>query len=61
MYSTREEMVETLVPKGGIYCEIGIFKGEFADKLVSILNPSELHMIDLFTGFAPRGLQMEIT
>ena len=55
MFSTREEMVDALVPKGGIYCEIGIFKGEFADKLVSILNPNELHMIDLFTGMCPSG------
>lgn len=49
-FDTRETMINDLIPKNGIYCEIGIFKGEFADKLIDILNPTELHMLDLFEG-----------
>jgi hypothetical protein len=54
-FDTRETMVNDLIPKNGIYCEIGIFKGEFADQLTKILNPTELHMLDLFDGITCSG------
>lgn len=34
------------LPKGGLVAEIGVLKGDFSEKLLHILRPSELHLID---------------
>jgi hypothetical protein len=33
-------MIAALVPKNGVYAELGIFKGDFSKKLHSILQPA---------------------
>jgi hypothetical protein len=43
-------MMAYLVPKGGVYAEIGVFKGEFARDLLRILEPTKLVLIDFFSG-----------
>ena len=56
-YETRKEMLSALIPKGGVYAEIGVFEGEFAEFIVNTLNPLKLHMIDLFNGTCGSGDQ----
>ena len=56
-YDTRIEMVGALVPKGGVYAEIGVFQGTFSKSLHTLLAPSKLVLLDLFQGFAPSGDQ----
>jgi len=50
IFETRGAMISHLVPKEGVYAEIGVFKGTFSRELISILNPSKLVLIDLFSG-----------
>lgn len=54
IFNTRDELIESL-PKDMIVCEIGVFKGEFSEKLLTNTNPKELHLIDLFEGVVPSG------
>jgi hypothetical protein len=54
IFDTRDDLIETL-PKDMIVCEIGVFKGEFSEKLLTKTNPKELHLIDLFEGVVPSG------
>ena len=54
LYSTRNEMVQDLVPAGSAICEIGVFKGEFLQHLLS-LKPALLVGIDPFAGILPSG------
>ena len=49
-FNTREEMIRELVPQEGVYAEIGVFVGKFAESLKNILNPKQLVLIDLFEG-----------
>jgi hypothetical protein len=56
-FDTRDDMIATLVPKNGVYAELGIFKGDFSKKLYSILQPSKLVLIDLFDGIVGSGDQ----
>ncbi len=55
IFDTREDMVSNLVPKNGVYAEIGVFKGEFSEKLLHILNPKSLFLLDLFEGVTCSG------
>ena len=45
----RLEMIKSLVKKEGVYAEIGVFKGVLSEKLVNILKPKELYLIDLYS------------
>ena len=54
-FDTRENMIATLVPIHGVYAEIGVFKGEFADFLAKTLSPSQLVLIDYFDGLMGSG------
>lgn len=56
VFPTRTEML-SVVPKHGVYAEIGVFKGEFSDVLCTQLQPRELVLIDLFSGFTNSGDQ----
>jgi hypothetical protein len=49
--STREQLLE-LIPKHGILCELGVFKGKFAWEMARICQPRELHLIDRWDGKA---------
>ena len=54
IYNTRIDMISELVSKGGAYCEIGIFKGDFAKELMK-LEPVKLLLLDLFEGVCGSG------
>jgi len=47
IFENRNKMVFELVPKNGIYGEIGIFKGDFSKELLN-LCPQQLILFDLF-------------
>ena len=49
-FNTRNELL-TILNKNIKVCEIGVFKGEFSKIILDILNPSELHLIDIFIHF----------
>lgn len=46
---TRDQLLEVL-PKGGRFCELGVFKGQFAFQMLDICQPTELHLIDRWVG-----------
>ncbi len=48
---TREQLLE-LIPKQGILCELGVFKGKFSWEMARICQPRELHLIDRWDGRA---------
>jgi hypothetical protein len=41
----REELLERL-PKGGVIAEIGVWKGDFAERILDVCKPSHLYLID---------------
>lgn len=51
---TREDFLMTL-PKNLKIAEIGVFKGDFAKKIFEICKPSELYLLDIFTGIMGSG------
>jgi len=52
--NTREEMLDK-IPKGGICAEIGVFQGEFSKKIIEIVQPSKMYLVDIFTGIMHSG------
>jgi hypothetical protein len=56
LYDNRIDMIFDLVPKEGVYCEIGIFKGDLAKQLLK-LEPKRLVLLDLFEGVCGSGDQ----
>lgn len=52
--STREEMI-SLLPQNISIAEIGVFKGDFSKILFNILKPSNLYLVDVFSGIAGSG------
>ncbi len=48
---TREQLLG-LIPKQGILCELGVFKGTFSWEIARICQPRELHLIDVWDGRA---------
>ncbi len=55
-FDTRNEMIQ-IVPKQGVYCEIGVLDGNFSKHLYDTLQPSNLVLIDLFQGWCGSGDQ----
>ncbi len=55
VFNTREDMIRSLVTKNGVYAELGVSAGNFSKKIYSILNPSQLVLIDLFHGVNGTG------
>lgn len=53
IYSTRNDFIKSLPEKMSIL-EIGVFKGEFSEVLLST-NPTELTLLDVFEGVANSG------
>lgn len=51
---TREDLLQQ-IPKNTICAEIGIFEGEFSQKILEIVQPSKLYMVDLFAGMMCSG------
>ena len=54
IFDTRIEMIHELIPKNGVYAEIGVFKGEFSKELLT-LHPKKLVLFDLFEGSCGSG------
>lgn len=55
--ASRYTLLERL-PKNGIVCEVGTYKGDFAREIVRRTKPAELHLIDIdYTHFRDEGLQ----
>ena len=45
--NTRDELL-SLIPKNGKIAELGVFKGDFSQKILDTCSPKELILIDLF-------------
>jgi hypothetical protein len=56
-FDTRQQMVEALVPKGGVIAEVGTFEGEFLEDCYRLCAPTRLVSIDLFEGITCSGNQ----
>ncbi len=54
-FENRNEMIKSLIPPGGVYAELGVLAGEFAQILYETLAPSKLVLIDYFQGTCPSG------
>lgn len=52
----RFEMLK-LIPKGGVYAELGIWKCEFSEEIYRKLEPAKLHLIDI----SPESIQIAKT
>lgn len=48
-YNTRTDLLE-LLPKEIKFCEIGVFRGEFAKQILKIVSPKELWLVDIWEG-----------
>jgi hypothetical protein len=48
-YNTRTDLLE-LLPKEIKFCEIGVFRGEFAKQILKIVNPKELWLVEIWEG-----------
>ncbi len=55
IYENRNIMVSDLIAPNGVYAEIGVFKGEFSNFLLTKLNPKQLVLFDLFDGTCGSG------
>jgi SAM-dependent methyltransferase len=44
---TREQLLACF-PKGGTFCEVGVFGGEFSRKILDVIAPAELHLVDVW-------------
>lgn len=47
--SKREKVRDRMLgkmPKGGVVAEIGVWEGKFSDKILTLTDPKELHLID---------------
>jgi SAM-dependent methyltransferase len=51
--ASREKMLE-LLPKGSVCAELGIFRCEFSEKILSLTEPRKLHLIDI----SPRSVEL---
>ena len=53
-YDTRFELLKSLVTPNSVICEIGVWKGQFAEQLLS-LQPRHLILVDPFVGTVSSG------
>lgn len=42
----RERMIARLIPKGSTIAEIGVFRGNFSAKLLEIVEPEKIYLVD---------------
>lgn len=52
--ATRVDLLRLILPNS-IVAEIGVFRGEFAKRILELCEPAELHLIDLWSGSATSG------
>ncbi len=56
----RDAFLEAL-PKGGIVAEIGVDRGDFSERILSITQPGRLHLIDMWSsGRYHSGLEKHV-
>jgi len=53
-FKTRNDMISTF-DSGLKIAELGVFKGEFSKDIHNICKPSELYLVDLFSGYFGSG------
>ena len=41
----RQELLH-LMPKGGVCAELGVWKGDFSQRILDVTSPRELHLVD---------------
>jgi len=46
---TRLDLLDSL-PKGGICCELGVFRGDFSQEILQRVKPKQLYLVDLWEG-----------
>lgn len=46
MVLINREIFLNLMPKNGIVAEVGVWRGAFANKIIKITGPKEIHLID---------------
>ena len=46
LLNDRTEMLHRL-PKGGVVCELGTYRGDFARQILDVVAPDELHLVDV--------------
>lgn len=51
--SRRAPFLARALPKGGVGCEVGVWKGFFTRTLVEVTEPTRLHLIDPWYVFGP--------
>jgi len=54
IFQTRNELIDTL-PKGISCVELGVFKSEFSDEIISRMQPSSLYLVDIWDGSMASG------
>ena len=52
--STREDLL-SLIPSGSVIAEVGVFRGEFAERMLSLCQPSGMHLIDQWSDPSTSG------
>lgn len=48
LFETRDEMIKELLPQGCVIAEVGVFDGGFSERILSINQPKELVLIDVW-------------
>lgn len=48
-YTSRADLIK-LIPTGSTVAEIGVFKGEFSDEILTACSPKKLLLVDIWTG-----------
>ena len=46
-HCSREELLR-LLPRGGAWCEVGVFRGHFSRTIIDTVTPNELHLVDVW-------------
>ena len=47
--SNRRELLKRM-PQNGVFAEIGVFRGDYSQKILEICNPQKLYLVDLWEG-----------
>jgi hypothetical protein len=44
---TREQVLASF-PRGGRWCEVGVFSGAYSKRILELITPEELHLVDVW-------------
>jgi len=45
-HASGRDILLKLAPPGGVYAEVGVYKGDFSQRTLEVARPSKLHLID---------------